>query len=70
MNSPTSLSSPHFSPTANSYLLIGDPRAQGPVLVVLQQLHGLPETPLQRKEETVRGTDVRLLHVVPLQDCT
>lgn len=39
------------SPPTASYLFIGDPWTQGPMLIVLQQLHSLSETSLQGREK-------------------
>lgn len=48
-----------------SYLLIGDPRAQGPTLIVFQQLHSLSETSLQAKKRDTEGHRSRAPATLP-----
>lgn len=47
---------PHFQ---QNYLFIGDAWPQGPMLVVLQQLHSLSQTSLQRKEKRHWGAQIQ-----------
>lgn len=60
---PTTIPPPHLQ---QSYLLIGNPRAQGPLLIVFQQLHSLSETSLQAKKRDTEGQRSRAPATVSL----
>lgn len=65
MNLPPSFL-PHLQ---QSYLLIGNPWAQCPMLVVLQQLHSLSEPSLQGKEKGHWGAQIQGSSNSPLWEC-